>query len=92
MVKQLLAKVEALLYRHDPIGIAFGDNLDEYRPEAESILARLPQARSVEDVRALVHEEFVRWFDEDTAGPAERYEAIARELWSAWNVRASDQS
>lgn len=86
MAKQLVAEVEALLYRHDPIGIAFGDNPDEYRPEAESIVARLDSARSVEDVHTLVHEEFVRWFDEDTAGPASRYEAIARDVWSSWGV------
>ena len=29
--------VEALLFRHDPIGINFGENTDEYRPEAETI-------------------------------------------------------
>lgn len=89
MTGPLPAEVEALLYRHDPIGIAFGDNPDEYSPEAESILARLPRAGSVEEVRALVHEEFVHWFDEEIAGPADRYEAIARELWSIWNDRTS---
>jgi hypothetical protein len=92
MASPLLAEVEALLYRHDPIGIAFGDNPDEYRPEAESILARLPRAGSVEDVRALVHQEFVNWFDDEIAGPADRYEAIARELWSIWHDRASSGS
>jgi hypothetical protein len=39
--KPLVAEVEALLYRHDAIGIAFCDKPDEYRPEAESIVARL---------------------------------------------------
>ncbi|MCU1671367.1 MAG: hypothetical protein JWP40_4294 [Blastococcus sp.] len=79
-----MGAVEALLYRHDPIGINFGDNPDEYQPEAENIAARLPQCRSVEDVRVLVHEEFVRWFDADIAGPAIRYDQVARELWVAW--------
>lgn len=79
-----MGAVEALLYRHDPVGINFGDNPDEYRPEAESIVARLPHVRSAEDVPALVHEEFVRWFDEDTAGSVTRYEAIARDLWDTW--------
>ena len=70
--------------RHDPVGIAFGDNPVEYRPEAETIAARLPRAASVDDVRALVHEEFVHYFDRDVAGPAERYDDIPRELWAAW--------
>ena len=81
-----------LLYRHDPVGIGFGDNPDEYRPEAQSIVARLPRARSVDDVRTLVHGQFVRWFDEDTAGPADRYEDIARDVWAVWLASSSSAS
>lgn len=91
-MEQLVAEVAALLYRHDPVGIAFGDNPDEYRPEAESIAARLHRTRSADDVRALVHQEFVRWFDEDTAGPASRYDAVARDVWSAWCAAASGEA
>ena len=88
----LIDEVEALLYRHDPVGIDVGDNPDEYRPEAESIVARLPRARSVDDVLTLVHEEFVRWFDKDTAGPADRYEDIARDVWASWLASSSSAS
>ncbi len=88
----LVDEMEALLYRHDPVGIGFGDNPDEYRPEAESIVARLPRARSVDDVRTLVHRQFVRWFDEDTASPADRYEVIARKVWATWLARSSGAS
>jgi hypothetical protein len=83
MTTELVAAVEALLYRHDLVGINLGNNPDEYRPEAERIVARLPGARSVQDVRRLVHDEFVRWFDEDVAGRADRYEAVARDIWLA---------
>ena len=92
MAKRLVAEVEALLYRHDPIGIAFGDNPDEYRPEAETIVARLPRARTVEDVHTLVHQEFVHWFDGDTAGPVSRYEAIAQEVWSTWQAAPPNEA
>jgi hypothetical protein len=85
----LIDEVEGVLYRHDPVGINFGDNPGEYLTEAESIVARLPHARSPQEVRALVHEEFVRWFGEDTAGPADRYEVIAREVWAGWLARSS---
>ncbi|ADB74942.1 hypothetical protein [Geodermatophilus obscurus] len=88
----LIAEVEALLYRHDPVGIGFGDNPDEYRPEAGSIVARRPRARSVDDVVTLAHGEFVRWFDEDTAGPVDRYEDIARDAWAIWLARSSGAS
>jgi hypothetical protein len=81
--QRLVHDVEELLYRHDPIGIAFGDDVDEYSPEADSIVGRLRDAASVEDVQRIVHEEFVHWFDADTAGPPARYQAIAEELWTA---------
>jgi hypothetical protein len=80
--ERLVGDLEALLYRHDPIGIAFGDNPDEYSAEAGTIAPRLPDVDTVDDVRRIVHDEFVRWFDEDTAGPASRYQAIAEEIWT----------
>lgn len=79
---ELVTKVEALLFRHDPIGINFEENTDEYRAEAQTIILRLPEASSADDVRRIVHEEFVRWFDPQIAGPAQRYSAIADEIWA----------
>jgi hypothetical protein len=73
-----------LLFRHDPAGINFEDNKDEYESEAGTILPRLRGCRSVEDARRVVHEEFVRWFDAGIAGPEERYAAIASEIWQLW--------
>ena len=64
------------------MGTAFGDNPDEYAPEAGTIAVRVQDARTVDDVRAVVHAELVRWFDEDTAGPAGRYESLAEEIWT----------
>lgn len=78
--------IEALLFRHDPIGINFEDNLDEYRAEAQTITLRRSEARSVEDVRRIAHEEFVRWFTVDIAGPDERYQNIAEEIWAVWST------
>ncbi len=80
--RELVDELAALLYQHDPVGIAFGDNPDEYAPEAGAIALRLQDVRTVDDVRAVVHAEFVRWFDEDTAGPAERYRSLAEEIWA----------
>jgi len=77
----VVAELEALLFRHDPIGLNFGHNTDEYRSEAETITLRLPRAQSADDVRRIVHEEFVRWFDPHIAGSESRYNDIALEIW-----------
>lgn len=78
----LVAEVEALLFRHDPIGIDLGTNTDEYRGEAETIVLRLPEAGSETVLLEVVHQEFVRWFGADTAGHPSRYRAISVELWT----------
>jgi len=76
---RLVADLTAVLDRHDPIGIAEAGP-DEYALEAGTIAPRLRGTTSVDDVRRVVHEEFVHWFDEDTAGPAARYQAIAEDV------------
>lgn len=76
-----MARIEELLFRHDPIGINFGHNTDEYRSEAEVITIRLPEAATVHDLQRIIHEEFVRWFDASAAGPVECYDAITRDIW-----------
>jgi hypothetical protein len=82
----LVASIEDLLFRHDPIGINFDHNTDEYRPEAETITLRLPEAATEHDLRRIIHEELVRWFDASIAGPVERYDSIAREVWQIWRT------
>ena len=85
--EDIVAFVEALLFEEDPIGINFEENVDEYRPEAESITIRLREATSRGELRRMVHEEFVRWFDPKTAGPEERYERIGNAIWDAHGPR-----
>ena len=74
--------VLALLFRYDPIGINFEDNVDEYSPEVGTILPRLKECRGEDDVRRIVHEEFTRWFGE--AGTPEKYSDIGPEIWRLW--------
>ncbi len=87
---KLFDSVAALLFRHDPIGINFDENTDEYEPEAGTILPRLSGCKSEDEVRNVVHEEFVHWFDPDTAGPPERYARIASEIWETWQRYRSE--
>jgi len=36
-----------------------------------------------------VHEEFVRWFESETAGPMVRYVEPAAEIWDVWQRRGA---
>lgn len=80
----LFDEVAAILFRYDPVGISHEDNTDEYEPEVGTVLLRLQECGSSADVRLLLHQEFSRWFDPGTAGPEERYDAAARDVWDAW--------
>ena len=81
---ELFAEVSAILYRHDPIGIASGAPSDEYDPEVGTILPRLKECRSEQDAQNVVFEEFGRWFGEDIAGARELYAKPSLEIWQAW--------
>jgi hypothetical protein len=70
----------ALLFVVDPVGINFETNADEYEPEVDTILPRLNDSQTVDDLQRIVHEEFVRWFGDETAGPASTYSIVARRL------------
>ncbi len=74
---------EALFFRHDPIGINFETNTDEYDPEVFTVLPRLSTCASPSDVQRVLHEEFTRWFGD--AGPLDRYAPIAVDLWQLWH-------
>ena len=80
----LFDQVQSLLFRHDPVGINFETNMDEYDSEVGTILPRLRSCASAEEVCRVVHEEFVRWFGADTAGSREHYSNISTEIWRLW--------
>jgi hypothetical protein len=68
----------------DPIGLlAMGAPEDEYSPEVDTIVPRVSRAASPAEVRQILYEEFVRWFDPSIAGPEEAYEAPAQRIWEA---------
>lgn len=78
----LVAAVERAIEEADPIGLLEGGApADEYGPEIGTIVSRAVKAQSVEEVTTVVHEEFVRWFGHDTAGPRHVYEAPAGKIW-----------
>lgn len=82
----LFNEVEEILFRHDPMGINFGDNTDEYAPEVGTILPRLKEAKSEVDVQRIIHEEFMRWFGHPSSGAPSNpdWTKEAKEIWHAW--------
>jgi hypothetical protein len=74
-------RVSDILFTGRPVAINFEDNTDEYTPDVDTILPRLRDCRSADDVRRIVHEELVKWFDVVTAGPPEKYQTVAKRIW-----------
>ncbi len=60
--RALYDEVLEILLQIDPLGVHQQDNTDEFVPETASILARLRDARSAEDVEQILHEELRRWY------------------------------
>ncbi|MFQ5640659.1 MAG: hypothetical protein ACE5IR_21985 [bacterium] len=84
---ELFADLQQCLFKHDPIGINFESNTDEYAPEVGTIVPRLSACSSQADVFDVVYEEFVKWFGADVAGPKSRYEKVSEEIWMIWQER-----
>ncbi|MBI3248928.1 MAG: hypothetical protein HYZ50_20700 [Deltaproteobacteria bacterium] len=81
----LYTEVSQLLREADPIRlITIGAPDDEYDPEVSTILPRLRGAQSAAEVRKIIHEEFVHWFDADIAGPVTHYAEVAEKVWGVW--------
>lgn len=70
--------------RADPMKLLeLGAPGDEYQQEVDGILHRLPNATSLDAVRAAIHEEFESRFGADLAGIPEMYDAPAATIWIA---------
>jgi hypothetical protein len=60
--RALYDEVLEILFEIDPLGVHQQDNADKLVPETASILARLRDARSAEDVEQIIQEELRRWY------------------------------
>lgn len=81
----LVDELTAVLFEADPIGLNFDTNTDEYAAEAQSIALRLPEVSDLDQLRELVHQEFVRWFDADLAGSPSMYTALTQKVLAVWH-------
>jgi hypothetical protein len=82
MPMDFTAEVESIIFREDPIGIASDYNVGEYMPEAREIVSELAAAQSEQGLQAIIHEIFTWSYDDVMAGPPERYESIAMQVWA----------
>lgn len=82
--KKLYYCISEILFENDLQGINFGTNDDEYEPEVGTILPRLAETETIEDVQRVVYEEFGHWFGEP--GDIEDYAVVAKEIWAAWHT------
>jgi hypothetical protein len=82
--QHLIAAVQRAIAEADTIRLLeIGAPADEYGPEIGTILPRLATAARLDDVTNVLHEEFVRWFGHEVAGPRDGHEAPARRIWDA---------
>ena len=76
--------IAACLFKHDPGGVNYDFNSDEYHPEASYIVSKLPKAQSPVDVQKIVYRVICDMFDKSDAGPFEDYESLANDIWEIW--------
>jgi hypothetical protein len=76
--------IRSVINEHDPVGLMeAGCPDDEYDAEVTTILARLPRASSVDDVKMILYQEFDRAFGPSSTRPS-AYESASRDVWQAW--------
>jgi hypothetical protein len=81
-----IRELSSVICRHDPVGINFGDNPDEYDPEARELATRLPQCKSRVDVEHALRAIIEEWFGE-TPPAAFDYRILSEEIWKLWLSR-----
>lgn len=84
---ELLEQVSAPLYEADPISLSHLTSPGEYDPEACTIIPRLEHCHCVQDVHAVIYEEFVAWFGlepDDRCFDPHLYLQPAEAIWNLW--------
>ena len=93
LYRALYDEVVDILFDVDPIGVHVDHNPEKFVPEATSILARLRDARSAEDVECIVQQELRRWYGRRQLANQDprRLARATIAICSAWN-RFLDES
>jgi hypothetical protein len=83
--KALFAELTIAFFEVDPVGINFEENTDEYEAEVGTVLPRLTDAHSVDDVNQILREEFRFWFDRFSYDQR-RLAELAERVWAIWDT------
>ena len=80
--------IREIINKYDPIGlIAIGSPEDEYDPEVKTIVYQLKDVHTIVQIQDLVHQEFLRWFEEKSiVGERDSYAEIATEIFNGLNT------
>jgi len=78
----LVGGITSILFRLDPVGIAFENpHRDEYASEAAMIARLLPEAKDAGHLERTIRDVFVRQFGNPLPGPSSQYRDVALEVW-----------
>lgn len=80
----LFSEVSRIIFKHDPMNINFGNNPDEYNPEAHDIIAHLQRTDSKRESTKICEDVFIKWFDKYLAKKFKNYKSLANDIWRAW--------
>lgn len=84
-------QLRSIINRRDPMELlSMGAPQDEYEPEVESVLEKLSNGISQEQVLEVIYSEFVRWFGE--VPPMETFHSLAHDVHSWLTTPASSNS
>jgi len=91
--RALHLEISAILLKYDPmdVGAAIIED-DEYDLEAATILSRIKEVHSKEELTDIVYEEFQSWYGKDAVGERDLYEKMAAEIWETWHRYNNQES
>ena len=77
--------ISAILLKYDPMEVGAAVDADEYDLEAATILSRIKEVHSKEELTDIVFEEFESWYGKNAVGDRQKYEKMAAEIWEIWH-------
>jgi len=77
--------ISAILLKYDPMQIGAVAETDEYDLEAATILSRIKEVHTKEELSNIVYEEFQSWYGREEVGDKAMYDEMAAEIWETWH-------
>jgi len=78
-------EIARILYEHDFLGLATeGCPEDEYVLEAGTIIPRMHEANTRDELATIIEEEFTWWYNLKSSSRDEWFAGAAQDVWAAW--------